>query len=97
MMSRWKKCRKVTLRKIVDAVAYFIRLKSISSASLFVVAVSLMLAGLGFGLKLITPKLRTRNKVESLTKVMMMLMYHMNLRPLSHLSAVLQRRLYRAL
>lgn len=59
--------------EIVEAAAHYNRLKSISSASLLVVVLSLMLAGTGLGLKFITPKLRARNKVESVTKVLMVL------------------------
>jgi phosphate transport system permease protein len=60
-------------KEIAQAAAHFNRLKSISSLSLFVVALSLLITGLGFGLKFITPTLRARNKVESMTKVLMVL------------------------
>jgi len=60
-------------KEIVQAAAHFNRLKSISNLSLFVVALSLLITGLGLGLKFITPSLRARNKVESMTKVLMVL------------------------
>lgn len=59
--------------EIARAAESYMRLKTISSASLLVVVLSLMLAGLGLGLKFITPRLRARNKVESATKVLMVL------------------------
>ncbi|MBE9504423.1 MAG: phosphate ABC transporter permease subunit PstC [Proteobacteria bacterium] len=59
--------------EIARAAESYNRLKTISSASLLVVSLSLMLAGLGLGLKFITPRLRARNKVEGATKVLMVL------------------------
>lgn len=60
-------------RVVVEAAAHFSRLKSISSLSLFAVAVSFMLVGLVLGLKFITPRLRARNKVEAVTRILMIL------------------------
>ena len=59
--------------EIAGAVDFYNRLKAISSASLLVAALSVMLAGMGIGLKIITPRLRARNKVESITKLLMAL------------------------
>lgn len=59
--------------EILSAAEHFMRLKAVSAASLFVICLSFMLAGLGLGLKLVTPRLRARNKVEKTAKALMIL------------------------
>ena len=60
-------------REVAEAAAHLKRLKSMSDLSLFALAVSLVLAGLVLGLRFITPRLRARNKVETVTRVLMVL------------------------
>ncbi|MDT8318682.1 MAG: phosphate ABC transporter permease subunit PstC [bacterium] len=64
---------KETGRAIVEAAAHFNRLRSVGYASLFSVVLCAMLAGLCLALRMITPRLRTRNKVESSAKLLMAL------------------------
>lgn len=59
--------------EILKAVAHLNRLKGISFAAMAVVALSLSIIGLGLGMKIISPKLRARNKVEATGKVLMIL------------------------
>ena len=59
--------------EIANAAEAYNRYKTISQASLLVVASSIMLAGMGLGLKFISPKLRARNKVEATMKGLMIL------------------------
>ena len=60
-------------REVAEAAAHLKRLKSMSDLLLFALAVSLVLAGLVLGLRFITPRLRARNKVETVTRVLMVL------------------------
>ncbi len=62
---------KIPGKEIFEAAAHYNQLKAISSAALFVVVLTLSVAGLALGLKLLSPALRARDKVETAIKVLM--------------------------
>jgi phosphate transport system permease protein len=58
---------------IAAAASHYNHLKSISYASLLVLSLSLCIAGLALGLRLLCAPLRARNKVEKVVKVVMII------------------------
>lgn len=57
--------------EILRAAEHYNRLKTISTAALFVIVLSVSSIGLGLGLRFLSPGLRARNKVEATVKVLM--------------------------